>query len=317
MTQPKLAAITGANGFIGRHVVKALAEAGWQVRLLLRSEPSALEWQTLKPQVVAGSLGDEAALDRLVDGADAVIHLAGLIKAARRSDFLAVNRDGAVAVARAMQRHAPDAHFIHISSLAAREPTLSDYAGSKNAGERAVLELLGKRATVLRPPAVYGPGDRETLLFFQLARKKTVPLLGAPDARAALIDARDLAALVVVLAGSEPLGRVVTAADDKPAGYTWTEVLGTAARAVGNESPRYMQTPAALLSGAALVGDVGKLFGFAGMVNSQKLRELRHPDWGVPASELARPDGWAPQFDLDRGFAEAVRWYRDAGWLPG
>jgi len=71
------------------------------------------------------------------------------------------------------------------------------------------------------------------------------------------------------------------------------------------------------VKGVALIGDVARPAGSASMLNSQKLRELRHPDWGVARDELAKPPGWAPSFDLDSGFADAVAWYRAAGWLPG
>ena len=111
--------MTGATGFIGRHLVVALHEAGFRVRLLLRREPDVPAWLGLpEPEVVAGSLADAAALDRLAVGADVVIHLAGLIKAARRRDFFAVNRDGAAAMAEAVARVAPAARFLLVSSLA-------------------------------------------------------------------------------------------------------------------------------------------------------------------------------------------------------
>ncbi len=311
-----LAAVTGATGFIGRHLVAELHRAGWQVRLLLRREPDEPAWRDLRPQVVAGTLRDESALSRLVEGADVVVHLAGLIKAARRSDFMAVNRDGTAALARAVEGAAPGARFVQVSSLAAREPGLSDYAASKRAGEAAVLEILGTRATVLRPPAVYGPGDRETLLFFQLAARRIVPLLGEAGARAALIHVGDLVRLIVALA-SEPGGggEVRAAADDRPHGYTWKELLGVAAGAVGNASPRFLQVPQGLLSGVGWIGDLARAAGSSSMVSSQKLRELRHPDWGVTAAERAMPPGWAAGFDLQSGFADAVAWYRRAGWL--
>lgn len=311
-----LAAVTGATGFIGRHLVAALARAGWRTRLLLRREPTEPQWRALRPQVVAGSLGDEAALARLVDGADAVIHVAGLIKAARRARFFEVNRDATAMLAHTVRRLAPGAHFVHVSSMAAREPLLSDYAASKRAGEVAVLDTLGPRATVLRPPAVYGPGDRETLLFFQLARLRRVPLLGGPEAHAALIHVNDLSQLIVRLAAAPPRGDVLTAADGRPAGYRWDELLGAAARAVGNPAPRFIRAPQGLLSGIALLGDLARVLGSASMLSSQKLRELRHPDWSVPPTELAQPPGWVAQFDLDNGFADAVAWYRAAGWLP-
>ena len=311
-----LAAVTGATGFIGRHLVAALAQAGWRTRLLLRREPDESQWRALRPQVVAGSLGDEAALARLVHGADAVIHLAGLIKAARRSDFFQVNRDAAQSMALTVQRLAPQAHFLLVSSLAAREPALSDYAASKLAGEAAVLSVLGSRATVLRPPAVYGPGDRETLLFFRLASGHWVPLLGGSDARVAMIHVQDLSRLIVRLLATSPRGEVLAAADGRPDGYRWDELLGTAAQAVGNQTPRFVRAPLSLLGGVALVGDLARAMGSTSMLSSQKLRELRHPDWSVPLNELTQPPGWAAHFDLVSGFADAVAWYRSAGWLP-
>ena len=311
-----LAAVTGATGFIGRHLVVALHRAGFRVRLLLRREPDVAEWRELVPEVVAGSLGDAAALPRLVEGADVVIHLAGLIKAARRADFFAVNRDGAAALAHAVARAAPGARFVLVSSLAAREPALSDYAASKQAGEVAVREVLGARATVLRPSVVYGPGDRETLLFFQLAARRLVPLLGRAGARAALIHVSDLVRLLVALASEAGAhAGVLEAADERPQGYTWEELLGAAARAVGNPAPRFVRTPQVLLGGIALIGDLAKTWGASSMISSQKLRELRHPDWGVAPAERASAPGWTAQFDLESGFADAVAWYRRAGWL--
>jgi nucleoside-diphosphate-sugar epimerase len=312
-----LVAVTGATGFIGRHLVAALTQAGWRVRLLLRREPAGSQWRQSRPQVVAGALGDKAALARLVEGADAVIHLAGLIKAARRADFFEVNCSGAASLAQTVERLAPHAHFVLVSSLAAREPALSDYAASKRAGEAAVLDALGARATVLRPPVVYGPGDRETLRFFQVARWRHVPLLGSPGARAALIHVRDLAGLIAALAADAPRGAVLAAADGRPQGYRWDELLGAAARAVGNPAPRFVRAPQALLGGVALIGDLARLCGSASMLNSQKLRELRHADWSVAPAELAPPPAGTARFDLDSGFADAVSWYRAKGWLPG
>jgi len=309
-----IAAVTGATGFIGRHLVTALAAAGWRPRLLLRRDVD--RWGTLDPEIVPGALESTASLQRLVDGADVVIHLAGLIKAARREAFFRVNQDGARRLANTFREHAPaSARFIMVSSLAAREPTLSDYAASKRAGEQAVLDTLGTRASVLRPPAVYGPGDRETLAFFQLARAPVVPLLGPASARAALIHVQDLVRLIVTLAALPGSGRVVTAADERPAGYSWQEVLQTAALAQGNTAPRLFQAPHALLRGVAAVGDLAKIFGSTQMLGSQKLRELRHPDWSVHADELPAGIDWQPEIPLAEGFADAVRWYRQAGWL--
>lgn len=310
-----LVAMTGATGFIGRRLAPQLAAAGWRVRLLLRRDPVDPAWRGMEPQIVAGDLTDAAALRLLVAGADAVVHVAGLIKAARRRQFNAINHLGSRALAEAVVQAAPAARFLHVSTMAAREPRLSDYAASKRAGEDAVRELLGNRVTVLRPPAVYGPGDRETLLFFQMGQKRLVPLAGPPDARAAMIHVDDLVDVLVALLGETPRGAVLTAADARPGGYSWREVFETASRAVGNPRARLFHAPAPLLHGIALAGNVGKLFGAASMLTSQKLRELRHADWSVKEAEWARPAGWEPRFSLVDGFAQTVAWYRRERWL--
>jgi len=311
----RLAAVTGATGFVGRRLVVSLANAGWRVRLLMRRDPVVPEWQGVEPQIIAGDLRDAAALEALVDGADRVVHVAGLIKAARRAAFFEVNVSGSVALAEAIARRAPAARLLHVSTIAAREPQLSDYADSKRGGEDAVRRILGNRATVIRPPAVYGPGDPESLVFFKLARGSRVPLAGPPGARAALIHVADLVSLMSAML-ENPDGGVWTAADARPDGYSWREVFSAAAVAVGNTEAKLFQAPMALLRTVALAGDVGRLFGAANMLNSLKLRELRHPDWSVPAEQWARPAGWSPRFGLADGFADAVSWYRNAGWLP-
>jgi nucleoside-diphosphate-sugar epimerase len=310
-----LVALTGATGFIGQRLVPLLAADGWRVRLLLRRDPARPEWREVRPQVVAGELSDPVALRQLVDGANAVVHVAGLIKATRRRHFYAVNHQGSISVADAVLAAAPRAKFLHVSTMAAREPSLSDYAGSKRAGEDAVRERLGPRVTVLRPPAVYGPGDRESLVFFQLASRRFVPLAGPPEARAAMIHVDDLTALLLALLREEPQGAVLTAADARPAGYSWREVFHAAALAVGNPQARLFHAPAVLLHAIALAGDIGRAAGSANMLSHQKLGELRHRDWSVSAAELARPAGWEPRYQLSEGFGQAVAWYRRAGWL--
>ena len=223
-----LAALTGATGFLGRHVAQALHEAGWRLRVLARSDAAPDGLASYEPQVVAGRLGDPPALERLVEGAQAVVHAAGLIKAATRADFLRINAEGAAAVAGATAQSAPDARFILVSSLSAREPSLSAYAASKAAGEAAVRAVLApERLTIVRPPAIYGPGDRETLALFQAAASlPMLPLLGGAQARIAVIHVADAAAQIAALASQPCDGRTWALADGRPEGYGWREGPG-------------------------------------------------------------------------------------------
>ena len=312
----KTVAVTGATGFVGRHAVAALAARGWRVRVLARSEPAHPLWRGLNPEVVLGALDDGPALERLVHGTDAVLHLAGAIKARDTAAFMQVNRDGTAALVAAVQRAAPDAHFLHVSSLAAREPQLSGYSASKQAGEAAVTQQLAPRQfSVLRPPAVYGPGDRETMVFFQLGAQPVIPLLGRPSARIAVIQVEDAVAAFASRLAAGPSGAIQYLADDQPAGYSWRQILQAAADATGNARPRYVQVPRPLLKGLGSAASVGAgLLGKAAMFNAGKLRELLHEDWSVNPAELFRPSP-PPRYGLVEGFRSAAAWYRQAGWL--
>ena len=310
-------AVTGATGFVGRHTVAALAAQGWNLRVLARSQPAHVLWKHFQPEVVLGSLDDTRSLQKLVKGVDAVLHLAGAIKARDEAEFLRINRDGSRAVAEAVLKAAPNAHFLHVSSLAAREPQLSGYAASKRLGEEAVFAVLGHgRVSVIRPPAVYGPGDRETLVFFQLARQRWMPLLGPDSARIALIHVADAARMLAAQLASAPSGQVQYIADGHPAGYGWRDILGAAAAAVGNTRPRFVQVPRTVLSGLGhTAGAAAKLAGQAAMFNSGKLRELLHEDWSVPDTGLLRLKGAEPVHMLSAGFRTTAAWYAEARWL--
>ena len=166
-------AVTGGTGFVGRSVMAVLAERGLRVRALTRAPRPDVDGAVIWVQ---GDLGDEAALARLAEGADGFIHIAGLTKADHQSKLLHANSQGAGAAAVAA-RAAGVRRFVHVSSIAAREPHLSDYAYSKRAGERAVIAALGDvELVIVRPPAILGPGDEATAPLLRLMRGGWLPV---------------------------------------------------------------------------------------------------------------------------------------------
>src|SRR5260370_121644 len=169
----RIVAVTGATGFLGLHLVAALAHEGAQIRILVRRELEHELWRGIPLDVVPGSLEDARALERLAAGAGAIVHVAGLIKARDRAAFLRANRDGTHAIAQAARLYAPEAPFIAISSLAAREPQLSGYAGSQYDGHTAARTVYGDaldRLGIVRPPAVDGAWHRVPPAIFTDAR---------------------------------------------------------------------------------------------------------------------------------------------------
>ncbi len=312
-----LACVTGATGFLGRHVLEALAARGFRLRILARRDRSCTHGRGVASEVVLGDLHDLSALSRLVQDADIVIHAAGLIRGRSRRDFLAVNRDGAGLLAGAARQHAPGAHLIGISSLAAREPRLSAYAESKLAGEHALAEGFAGRLSILRPPVIYGPWDRETLGIFRAAARSLVPVPGPKRSRIAMIHVADAAAAVAALAAwrEAPGGTIHALADNNPLGYAPRDILQTAASALGNR-PRFVRLPAPAVR---LAGHAASLLAWwrmrPGTFSSGKAREMVYGAWGVAPRELLPASVCASQTDLERGFAATVAWYRQAGWL--
>ena len=318
MTLPPLAAITGGTGFVGLHLIPALARAGFRMRLLVRQPISHPAFASLALETVSGSVQDKTALAALVRDADVVIHAAGLIKAHKRADFLKTNRDGAAALAQATRHYAPQARFLLVSSLAAREPQLSAYAFSKREAERAArqaYESASDQLVVIRPPALYGPWDRETLPLFQASQRAFAPLLSR--GKAALLHADDAAGAITALAGSDFRPGCFTLADEQPAGYSMREIFTAASEATGGR-PRFFNLPAPLLLAAGIASGLwGRTHRVAPIFTLGKAREILHGDWSVSASELLPRDIYAPRLTLSEGFAQTVAWYRQAGWLRG
>ncbi|ODT89599.1 NAD-dependent epimerase/dehydratase family protein [Phenylobacterium sp. SCN 70-31] len=305
-------AVTGATGFLGRRVVQALGEDGWTVRILARRDPIEPLWRAFEPEVVPGGLEDAPALDALCADADVVIHAAGLVKARSRAAFDAVNVAGARRVAEAAKT-AGTPHVVLVSSLTAREPQLSHYAASKRAGEAAMAEVLENRLSIVRPCAIYGPGDRELLPVFQAAALS--PVLPVPDeaARVAMIHVADAARQTAAIAATRPTGAAHALCDSRPDGYSWRELMSAAAAACG-ATPRLARVPKTLIRAIGITNDFTMLLGRTAMLSSAKARELLHRDWSVPEAE--RLAGLPPpQFDLTDGFAHTVAWYRTAAWM--
>ena len=184
-------ALTGGTGFVGSHLVETLCAAGIKPRVLVRN-PAEPRWIGDSPvDWIEGDLDDLGALGELIAGAGTVLHLAGVVRAGREEDFDHGNRRGTANVIRALDKAAPTARLVHVSSLAAAGPSpdpsgigpeaepapISFYGRSKLAAE---LEVRSREAdgwwTIVRPPAIYGPRDTDVLEFFRMASRGIVAL---------------------------------------------------------------------------------------------------------------------------------------------
>jgi len=303
-----LVALTGGTGFVGPHLAAALAAEGWRLRMLVRRPPKG----GLPPgtELVEGHLGDGAALVRLVDGADALVHAAGLVKARGRDEFMAVNRDGTRNLARAVMAMRPGLRVVNLSSLAAREPRLSDYAESKQAGEQAWSEAGIANLVHLRPPAIYGPGDRETGLFLRAAFGPILPIPKVPHARICLIYAADLARAVAALCASGLTG-TLEVSDSRTDGYGWRE-LAEQIIAAAHGTAHIVELPALVMRSFGVLGAAApRLIGRTAMLGPGKVRELLHPDWASARDAQPPAQLWQPRMGLADGLAQTMAWLRE------
>jgi nucleoside-diphosphate-sugar epimerase len=313
----KVVAVTGATGFVGSHLVHRLAREGWSVRILARRMPEAALVPDAIIDVVIGDLGEGRALRCLVRGADAVIHVAGIVKARHPADFQVANVEGTRLVLAAVSEAAPMARFIHISSLAAREPHLSPYAASKRAAEDLAAAASERQpVTIIRPPAVYGPGDLEILPMFRAAARGICPYPRVPGMRLSMIEVTDLAAVITGAAATGRLPELRYEVDDgKPGGYGWNEIAEALGQALGRKVKPVPVPRHGVTAVAALAQFRQSLGGEIRALSLSKVPELLHPDWVVRGPSLWDQLALKPAINLTRGFRETLGWYSKSGYI--
>lgn len=297
-------ALTGATGFVGKATVEHALARGFHVRALTRRDQPARDGVSW----IAGDLEHEEALARLASGADAVIHIAGVVNAPTPQGFIRGNIDGTrrmVAAAASMGI----TRFVHVSSMAAREPQLSQYGNSKEGAEQEVRKS-GLDWTMIRPPGVYGPGDLEMRDIFRMAKLGFVLL--PPNGRISLIHVADLARLLVTLALTDPGREIYECDDGVDGGYTHHDFARMLGQAVGKR-PLPLSFPRSLIH---LVGRADSFFREANAkLTPDRAAYLSHPDWTADPARRPPAALWAPQIATPTGLAQTADWYRAEGLL--
>ncbi len=323
--------VTGATGFIGTALSERLAGRGDQVRALVRPTSRTEALERLGAELALGDVGDPAALAAAVDGCHLVVHLAGAVKALRTSEFYRANGEGTRRVAEACAGAARPPRLVYVSSLAAAGPArsgrprreddapapVSHYGESKLAGERAVRAVAGRvEASIVRPPIVYGPRDRELMpQLLRMARLGVVLSVGPGEKRYSLVHVADLCD--GILAAAERGGRVErdgaegTYFLDGGPSHSWEEIALAACAAAGRRA-RVVRVPTltsvAVAAGASLAAALTRK---PSILSFDKLKELRQPAWTCTSERARRELGYAPRFPLTEGMADAVAWFRE------
>ena len=303
----QILAITGATGFVGGATIAQALRSGHKVRALTRRAQPPREGVTW----VEGRLEAPDALALLVQGADAVLHIAGAVNVPTPAAFAAANIAGTQAIVDcAIVARVP--RFVHVSSLAAREPGLSHYGWSKAEAE-GVVQRAALDWTIIRPPGVYGPGDHDMLELFRMAKRGFVLL--PPSGRGSWIFVEDLARLLVVAATAQPgLGAQIYEPDDgTPGGLSHVAMGRMIAQAAGRPGALCLSAPRMLLKLAARADRLVR--GDAARLTPDRANYMAHPDWVADPARRPPAPVWAPRMAPEQGFAATATWYRDQGLL--
>ena len=327
--------LTGASGFIGLAVAEKLRARGHAVRALVRARSRVTELEALGAELVRGDVTEPLSLPAAVEGCDVVVHLAGLTKTLVPEDYHRVNTLGARNAAVACVAARPRPALVLVSSLAAAGPAeagrprreedspapVSLYGRSKLAGENEVRALSGRlEATVVRPPVVYGPRDREVLPpLFRMARLGVVLKSGFAAKRYSLVHVEDLAEGILAAAQrGRRLGRTGTEgvyflADG--AEHTWEEIARAASEAVGARA-RVLPLPEAAgwlaAAGASLLSGLTRR---PAMLSFDKLNEIRQVAWTCAIDRAVRDLAFQPRWPLPAGMRQSAEWFRAQGLM--
>lgn len=293
-------ALTGATGFIGRELTQHLVACGHQVRALARS-PQSHQDQSIT--YVQGELENKNSLRELVEGTDAVIHLAGSVAGLNRQDFFKTNAAGTTHLVEVMERVSKPIPLVAVSSLAARHPELSDYAASKRAGEDIVMSS-SLPWSIIRPPAVHGPQDSAMRPLWKSMREGWLPKFSTQQARFSLLHVTDLVEALGAVLGQFGLGQhQILELDDRyksepTPGYGWQD-LHEMGQAVFQRKIREVIIPKPVLFCAAGIADSWSWIRRSPNVFTVgKVHELCYPSWVVDYSEIWNQLGWSPRRQL-------------------
>lgn len=344
---PRRCLVTGANGFVGSWLVDRLVKTGHQVRIICRGS-SDLKW--LAPldghyERLSGDLTEPDSLAQAVEKCEWVFHVGGLTSAPTEARYNLVNAEGTGNVMAAAQRTATDTleRFIYVSSIAAAGPAkslaepkteamstapVSRYGRSKLGGEVRLKEIAARDTTrswpwvILRPPAVYGPRDKDVFEFFKMIQRGLGPLgirvrFGWPPNYSSVIHVFDLAEAchAAALAPAETVvGETFFVANPQP--YALSEIMREMQRALNKSAviPVYVPVWVLKLLGATAWG-LSRMFGFKPPITYEKAAEIAPRYWVCDVSKAKRQFGWQARIEIPDGFRSTVEWYREQGWL--
>lgn len=322
--------LTGASGFIGSFLAESLLEKGYQVRCLVRTS-SNLRWLAdLNVECFYGSLNDGDSLRRGIKDVDYIIHAAGLTRALSKEDYAKVNFRGSKNLIKTALESSPGLkRFVLVSSQAAAGPSstlqpvtenskphpLTDYGKSKLLAENYTMQFKNELPlTIVRPPAVYGPRDKDTLQFFKAVKKGIIPQVDGKIKFLSIIYVKDLVdGIIRAMESEKAVGQTYFLANAEP--YSWEEIARITLKILGKKGIR-LNIPGFLIECVAVLSEgFSRLTLKASKINRQTVLDMKQDFWICSPRKAKADFNFEAKTPLSDGIRETLNWYRDNGWM--
>jgi dihydroflavonol-4-reductase len=330
MENNKIAVVTGANGFVGSHLVDLLLEKGYVVRCIVRKS-SDLKWLLgKKVEFFDCGLFDKEGLRKAFAGASYIYHVAGVVKSKNPNGYYRGNVENTqVLLETAEEFKDTIERFLIVSSQTAAGPTLGDvpiteedeckpittYGRSKLEEERISHKFMNKfPITICRPPAVFGERDTEILIFFKTYNSGLFTTLGFDKKALSLIHVSDLVN-GFYLAATSPNGIGETYFISSEKFYTWEEI-GSLTGKLLNKKALHVKVPHFLVYGISAVTQLLSNFSSKpATLNIEKARDITQAKWICDTSKAIKEIGYHQNIPVEEGLRRTLEWYKSVGWL--
>jgi dihydroflavonol-4-reductase len=324
------ALVTGGNGFVGSHLVEALLKKGYEVVCLVRNKSDLRFLSGLQVEYKYGDITDKSSLIEPLKGAVFVFHVAGITRSKNKAEYFRVNASGTRNLLQACLLTNPSVEkLVYVSSQTAAGPgkdlhpidenakcePINNYGKSKLKGEKEVLNFKDKLpVTIIRPPAVYGPRDKDILYFFQMINKGIIPSFGLKESYLSLVYVKDLVQGLILAAESQKSsGQIYFLTDGKT--YSWSEAFGIVRDSLGVKAIRLRIPKSVLVTFAFFSEAFTRLLGKTPLLHLGRAKELCQRFWICDISKAKTELGFLPEYDLEKGAFETANWYKENKWL--
>ena len=324
------ALVTGSNGFIGSYLTELLLQKKWQVRCLVR-KTSDLRWiEPLSVQFIHGELMDSDTLKAAVAGVDVVFHLGGVTRAKSAADFYRINSDGTQKLLAACAKYNPNLKkFVFVSSMAAAGPAefgkpllesmrpkpIVAYGKSKAKAEEYVMQYKTQfPVSIVRPPAVYGPRDKDVYQIFRYVNWGFNPQIAGDVHYTSIVHVSDLVQGIVLAGEKNVSGNPLyyIAGDGI---FSWDDIINCIAGVLGKH-PISIKIPRLLADlGAVVAEDIARISNNPPLLSRDKVVEMKQTYWVCDTTKAKEKLGYSPKYTLEAGIAQTAQWYREHGWL--